>query len=150
MACGVAAHCSNFRNMKQLVAKVMFSLACAIIMLHAFVPHHHDECCGVSECFFWSEHHHHHSDHHEDGDPFDMCELQHMLSHLVLSSRHEGELLADLIKAEVQQFLALPLLPCEVWTFVVPVNQISWPLLLVPTARVPFLGTLDPRGPPMC
>lgn len=136
--------------MKNLVTKVIFSLACVIIMLHSFVPHHHDECCGVSECFFCSEHHHHHTDHHEDGEPFDMCELQHLLSHLVLSSRHEGELLADLIKAEVQQFIALPLLLCEGWAFGVPVKQVSWPPFLMPAACVSVVGTLDPRGPPMC
>lgn len=80
----------------------MFSLACAIIMLHAFVPHHHDDCCGQPECFFCSEHHHNHEAHHHDHESnSDPCKLQDMLSHLVLSSRHDEVLLPSPVMANL-------------------------------------------------
>lgn len=133
----------------------MMVLACAIIMLHAIVPHHHDDCCAAPECFFFSEHHHHHAEHgdeHHGHAPFDMCQLQNLLSHLVLSTRQEGAVLADIIKEEAQDFLqlALPSLPCDVLAFVVPVRYISWPSKSAPAVFAPYLGVLSHRGPPMC
>lgn len=70
-------------------------LACAIILLHAVVPHHHHDCdheMGLvlenelsCQCDHQCDHHEDHHSHH----PFDTCKLQDLLSHLVLSTKED-------------------------------------------------------------
>lgn len=81
-------------DFKRVTSIMMVALSCLIILVHAIVPHHHHDvrglegfvfedevgCCCDSEC------------HHHDGDshhPFDICKLQELLSHLVLSNKRE-------------------------------------------------------------
>lgn len=92
--------------MKQLFAKLTISLACLIIFIHAVVPHHHHDedvegfvfetellCQCENEDLPCVEHHchHHDGDCEEQGSrhPFDICKLQDLLSHLVLSSERK-------------------------------------------------------------
>lgn len=81
----------------------MVSLACFIILVHAFVPHHHHDFDN-SVCFVF--HAIHHEDSHVDGSdvcdfeegccneekaPFELCKLQELLSCLILSNREEDD-----------------------------------------------------------
>lgn len=107
-----------YHSMKRLVAIIMVYLACAVIMLHAVVPHHHHDCCGTVGLVFENEacchcdeachdtaceHHDGHHSHH----PFDICLLQEMLSHLTLTTNDDEYCLAALIKAEANDFFVL-------------------------------------------
>ena len=154
----------NNQTMRHLSAKISITLACAIILLHAVVPHHHHDCADEAGFVFETEinchcsHQHlqhgcndecndHHSDH-----PFDICRLADMLSHLVLNTKEDEQLMAQVVKAEVHDLL-LALLPnsgeavklfdseCSLSTnFDVP-----WALPL-PT----LAGSHSLRAPPLC
>ena len=85
--------------MKQLLAKILVSLACAIILLHAFVPHHHHDCEGqqglIYECEVachcdCSHHDFPHGQNHHSHHPYSTCKLAEMLSHLVLSTKDDN------------------------------------------------------------
>lgn len=130
----------------------MVSLACAIILMHAVVPHHHDDCCGEVECFFCSEHHHDHCCHH-DGDshhPFDICKIQEMLSHLVLTTRDDEAQLAEMIVAEAHCFLelALPGSPDCMPAVFLPIEQIRRLDQPAPIHLAPAEGAMTLRAPP--
>ena len=146
--------------MKHLVAKVMISLACAVIMLHAVVPHHHHDCCGEVGFVFENEmachcdeschdmdceHHHGHSHH-----PFDICLLQDMLSHLTLSNTDDRYYFTALIQAEAQGFLQLflPSVQCDA---VMPLLGTSFCRLAVAVLppMAPEVGVAALRAPPL-
>lgn len=72
-------------------------VACAIILLHTFVPHHHHDT-GMAEGFVFESEltcHDEHHDCHCCGDkehshhPFDICKLQDLLSQLTLSGKED-------------------------------------------------------------
>ena len=103
--------------MKHLTAKIMITLACAIILVHAIVPHHHHDCADERGFVFETEinchcSHQHHphdcnnncNDHHSD-HPFDICRLADMLSHLVLNTKEDDNLIAWVVKVEVHNIL---------------------------------------------
>ena len=146
-------------SMKHLVAIVMVSLACAVIMLHAVVPHHHHDCCGTVGLVFEDEacchcdeachdraceHHHGQHSHH----PFDNCLLQEMLSQLTLSNT-DKYYFAALIKAEAQGFLLL-FLPAEQSGAPLPALGLPfrWPAVAAPAIAVPYIGAISLRAPP--
>ena len=150
--------------MKHLTAKTMIILACAIILLHAIVPHHHHDCAGLVGFVFETEinchcSHEHHAhdcshdceDHHSD-HPFDICHLADMLSHLVLNTKEDDNLLAMVVKAEVYNlFLAvMPTIDAAIKapesglaTLANPDKPCSLPL-------PPLAGGHSLRAPPMC
>lgn len=127
----------------------MMVAACVVIMLHAFVPHHHDDCCGEVECFFFSAHHHSHQNH-ADEHPSDACKLQDMLSHLVLSTRDENTLLADIMASEAQDYLQLyvPDMQCVLPLAVLPIHVVSWQAYRAALPAVPVMGMTPLRAPP--
>lgn len=92
--------------MKQLLGKIMMFLACAIILVHASIPHHHHDTYCTSGFVFENEltcqscgnelcncindgelccHEHNDQSHH----PFNRCKLQDLLSQLVLNNDEE-------------------------------------------------------------
>lgn len=148
--------------MRNLVAKIMVSLACVIIMLHAAVPHHHHDCCGAVGFVFENEvcchcdeachdkgceHHREHHSHH----PFDSCLLQEMLSQLTLSNADDRCYFTVLIQAEAQDFVFLFLTPGmgeeEVLLCGLPW---AWPGEAVPVLGASYRGAVSLRAPPAC
>ena len=150
--------------MRHLTAKIMITLACAIILLHAIVPHHHHDCAGLVGFVFETEinchcSHQHHShdcshdcnEHHSD-HPFDICHLADMLSHLVLNTKEDDNLLVLIVKAEVHNLL-LAVLPTMDTAITASESGLSafadsgmpWSLPLPPLA-----GGQSLRAPPMC
>ena len=150
--------------MKYLAAKITITLACAIILLHAVVPHHHHDCADEVGLIFETEinchcsHHQHTHDcdndchnHHSD-HPFDMCRLADMLSHLVLSSKEDESLMAQAIKAEVHDLL-LSIMPATETALLITDNDrchsvgagVPWAIPLPP-----LVGGHSLRAPPMC
>ena len=125
--------------MNRLAAKIAILLASAIILLHAMVPHHHHDCNHDCDD--------HHSDH-----PFDICRLADMLSHLVLNTKEDDNLLALVVKAEVHN-LFMAVLPSmdraiqatESELYILAHPDKSWSLPLPPLA-----GGHSLRAPPMC
>ena len=150
--------------MKSLAAKIAILLASAIILLHAMVPHHHHDCADEAGIVFETElnchcSHQHHShdcnhdcdDHHSD-HPFDICRLADMLSHLVLNTKEDDNLLSMVVKAEVHN-LFMAVLPSmgkaiqatESELFILAYPDKPWSLPLPPLA-----GGHSLRAPPMC
>ena len=147
--------------MRNAVAKIMSLLACSIILMHAFVPHHHHDCEGGMGIVFEDEinchcdcdHHDHHScAHHHGGShhPFEVCLLQEMLSHLVLSTNDDEQYLAALIQAEAQAFftLAEPVVSLGLEAPIVLVQDFRRASDSVPRLTAPVLGAYALRGPP--
>ena len=134
----------------KLMAKILVCLACAVIMLHAVVPHHHHEGCEVAECCFL---HHHHDDHeeHEGNGPFDFCKLQDMLSHLVLSTKDDDSLIAAMIKAEAECYCLMPALYLGVVAdmALLPTGSVAWGEVPVRRCAAPECGASALRAPPM-
>ena len=130
----------------------MVSLACAIILLHAVVPHHHADDCLGGECFFCTEHHHGHCHHHHsDGDghsPLDCCKLQEMLSHLVLSTKDDELFFADLIQAESNGYLLLALPAAVLPPQPITIATFGLPFRATPLAASPLVGGEGLRAPP--
>lgn len=114
--------------MRHLTAKTLIALACAIILTHAIVPHHHDDCDG------------------EEGH----CKLAEMLSHLVISTKDDEVAFSISVKADVHELFdlvaALPTqggLPAEAALCgSMPVAQAT----AIP--RPPDIGGRSLRGPP--
>lgn len=145
--------------MKHLLAKILVSVACAIIMLHAFVPHHHHDCDGEGGMVFETELDchcnescpHHHDEHHHSHHPFDVCLLQEMLSHLVLTTNDDQHIFYDFVKAADHLAIdfgmpnSLAVLPNP--PFVSAIHH--GPIRSVAITRVPMLGTQLLRAPPM-
>lgn len=71
--------------MRHLTAKTLVTLACAIILTHAVVPHHHDDGDG------------------EEGH----CKLAEMLSHLVISTKDDEVAFSLSVKADVHELFDL-------------------------------------------
>ena len=143
--------------MKHLMAKIMVFVACAIIMLHAVVPHHHHDCCEAKGFTFETElacHCHcdcdHHDNDHHSHHPFNICLLQEMLSQLVISTSDDHLTAAAIIKAEANHFivLAIPCLPSVGLTPVLPVQIMWWPSGSAPLTPAPVLGANGLRAPP--
>ena len=146
--------------MRYLSAKITISLACAIILLHAIVPHHHHDCADEVGFIFETEinchcNHHHHThdcdDHHSD-HPFDICRLADMLSHLVLNTKNDEQLMALLLKAEAHSIIQaiLPLsdaitLSAEGVNITPPRTDVPWAL---PSETLADGHSL--RAPPLC
>lgn len=93
--------------MKHFAAKILITLACGIIMMHAVVPHHHHDCCDEVGIVFESELdcdcsceeplcEEHHCHHHDGGShhPMNHCRLQDLLAQLVISHKNEELLMA--------------------------------------------------------
>lgn len=151
----------NTLVMKSLTAKIMVSLACAIIFMHAVVPHHHHDCDGERGFVFETEldcHCHHDGDgcaSHDDAThshhPFDMCKLAEMLSHLVLSTKDDETLFAALFKADVHElFYGMAYTPLEETLLTLANSQghsLPAPASLLP--KTPYVGTPQLRGPPL-
>lgn len=146
--------------MRHLLAKTLTTLACAIILLHAVVPHHHHDCDGEVGIVFETElgchhHHPHHADangecnHHSD-HPFDICRLADMLSHLVLNTKDDEQLLDMQAQAEAVHLTAdmLPAAGCGMC------EMESLPARRMPQLRTsampqpPLVGGEARRGPP--
>lgn len=137
--------------MKHLGAKIMLWTACAVIMMHAFLPHHHDECCDVVECFFCSEHHHEHdAQPHEKDTADDSCKLQDMLSHLVLSSRNDEALESPSVIAYLHQDFTIgagwPAESCL--ALVLPSQPWDWPPDVATSTVVRIRESKPLRAPP--
>ena len=96
----------------------MIRTACAVILLHAMVPHHHHDCADEAGIVFETElnchcNHQHYShdcsndcDEHHSDHPFDCCRLADMLSHLVISNKEDEHLLAIAIQGEMSDLMA--------------------------------------------
>ena len=146
------------KDMKHLVAKIMVMLACAIIMLHAVVPHHHHDCCDAKgltfetefDCHCDSDHHHHPGCHHHSHHPFDICLLQDMLSHLVISTSDDHHTVAASIRAESNTFVfwAIPSLYRELPNPVVPIRQVWGATGPIPLTSAPAPDANGLRAPP--
>lgn len=133
----------------------MVSVACAIIMLHAVVPHHHHDCCDAKGLTFETELACHCDCDHHDGDrhshhPFNICLLQEMLSHLVISTSDDHLTTAALIKAESNQFIVLALFipQLEQWAPFLPVRPVWWPTGSTPLVSAPAEDANGLRAPP--
>lgn len=152
----------NIHVMRHLSAKIAITLACAIILLHAVVPHHHHDCTGEVGFIFETEinchcSHHHHDcthdcDNHHSDHPFDICRLADMLSHLVLNSKEDEQMMTQVVKAEVHDLL-LAILPTQN----LAVCSVESGLLVPNNANVPWALPISPlsggdslRGPPLC
>ena len=141
--------------MKHLMQKIMVSLACAIIMLHAVVPHHHHDCCEAKGFVFETEAtchcecDHHDCDHHSH-HPFSTCWLQDMLSHLVITTYDETSLVA-FIQAEVHNsfILAVPPVLDDMCTVFVSEGSMRWHSGTVPLVGAPVVGAHSLRAPPL-
>ena len=128
--------------------------------MHAFVPHHHHDCADkvgfVFEteinCHYNHQHHTHDCDEHHSDHPFDICRLADMLSHLVLNTKEDDNLMALVVKADVYH-LVLAILPTTDAAIVAaeccntsPAHpDMSWALPLPPLA-----GGHSMRAPPLC
>ena len=141
--------------MRHLVAKLMISLACAIIMLHAVVPHHHHDCSDAKGFVFETEvacHcecDHHECDHRHSHHPFNTCWLEEMLSHLVISTYDETNYVAY-IQAEAHNsfILTVPPVVDDMCTLAVTGGQSWWSRITVPLVKAPVMGALSSRAPP--
>ena len=157
--------------MRNIASKIMVSLACAIIVLHAVVPHHHHDCADGMGLVFETElcchcdeacpehavgltydyacGHSHHG--HQSNHPFDICILQEMLSHLTLVNSDDKYYFTALIKAEAQMFFqyCLPTVQSDI---IQPDlgTLFCWPAAAVPSVAVPYCGTASLRAPPVC
>lgn len=150
--------------MKHLTAKIMITLACAIILLHAIVPHHHHDCADAAGFVFETElnchcsHQHHPHDcshdcdnHHSD-HPFDICRLADMLSHLVLNTKEDDNLLSLVVKAEVHNlFLAvLPMMGATITATESGLTTLASPDQPWSLPLPPLAGGHSLRAPPLC
>ena len=138
----------------------MITLACAIILLHAIVPHHHHDCADAAGLVFETElnchcshqHHSHDCDDHHSDHPFDICRLADMLSHLVLNTKEDDNLLTLVVKADVYHFF-WAVLPTMDAAITAPESGLTtfadsdkpWSLPLPPLADGHSL-----RAPPLC
>jgi len=145
--------------MKHLTAKILITLACSVIMLHAFVPHHHHDFEAGGGLVFETElgchcdcdcHHHDCDHHHHSHHPFDICLLQEMLSHLVLSTNDDQYSLSELIAAEAHNFLLLDLPDVQIESaeLFLTDHPFWWPPKEVPLSAAPQLGATSLRAPP--
>lgn len=154
--------CLIVHIMRNLSAKIMTTLAVAIIMLHAFVPHHHhdfEEGAGIVfenelSCHCDCDHHDHQTcDHHHGGShhPFDICLLQEMLSHLVLTTADDEQYFAALIQAEAQSFFNIARDDYDGGMFVPVflVQEVRRASDVEPLRAAPVLGAVALRAPPM-
>lgn len=144
--------------MKHLMAKICILTACAVIMLHAVVPHHHHDCEeGVGlvfetelYCHCDSGYDRHGCDRHHSHHPFDICLLQELLSHLVFTTSDDHLSLAKLMKTEsndywipaLAAFLPSPHVP------VLPEIKVYHPIRAVLLVSTPLLGITSLRAPP--
>ena len=150
--------------MKHLTAKIMITLACAIILVHAIVPHHHHDCAEERGFVFETEinchcSHQHHphdcnnncNDHHSD-HPFDICRLADMLSHLVLNTKEDDNLIAWVVKVEVHNLLSavMPTMGTPISTAESELSTLSSPDAPWSLPLPPLTGGHSLRGPPMC
>ena len=150
--------------MKHLTAKIMITLACTIILVHAIVPHHHHDCADERGFVFETEinchcSHQHHShdcnnncnDHHSD-HPFDICRLADMLSHLVLNTKEDDNLIAWVVKVEVHNLLSavMPTMGSPISTAESELSSLSSPDDPWSLPLPPLTGGHSLRGPPMC
>ena len=141
--------------MKHLVQKAMISLACAIIMLHAVVPHHHHDSCDAKGLVFENEvachcDYDHHDADHRSHHPFNICLLQEMLSHLVFSTCDDHLSSTAIINADSNSFVVLAV-PCSQLEHKAPfllIHLVWWPSGTVPLYKVPLPGTVGLRAPP--
>jgi len=144
--------------MKHLTAKISILIACAIIMLHAVVPHHHHDCeegAGLvfeTElcCHCDSDCSHHDCDHRHSHHPFDICLLQELLSHLVFSTSDDHFSMASLMKTVASNywfpalaaFFPTPQVP------ILPEIKVHQPIRAVLLVPAPLLGVASLRAPP--
>ena len=106
----------------------MISLACAIIMLHAVVPHHHHDCCEAKGLVFETEVACHcESNHHE-------CDHRH--SHHPFNTSHNSFI------------LTVPPVMDDMCTPSVTGGQMWWSRSAVPLVEAPVMGALSLRAPP--
>ena len=142
--------------MKNLTAKIMVVLACAIILMHAIVPHHHHDCEGEAGFVFESEltcHCDHDGCRHEEGHshhPFDNCKLADMLSHLVLTTKDDEMAFSLSLKADehdlpdmmaaISQWVTLSLMETS--------DRAPHHPFAVPILQTPLVGSLALRAPP--
>ena len=143
--------------MRHLTAKIMVSLACAIILTHAVVPHHHHDCDEGGGFVFETELacHCHHDDCPDGKDcghshhPFDMCKLAEMLSHLVLSTKENETAFALSAQADVHELLDL-LAPATMQDVmgVTLLGHLMWRPLKTLLPVQPQVGGMSFRGPP--
>lgn len=111
-------------NITKIASKMLMVLACAIILMHAMVPHHHHDSCGIVGIVFedevtchcdeeavpcqqCAEHHSMSHSHDHSHHPFDLCRLQDLLSKLVISSKEDETYLALASIAEHDTFLTV-------------------------------------------
>lgn len=148
----------------------MMCLACAIILLHAVVPHYHHDDCGAVGLVFENEmtcqcenedspyaeqhslgnccHHEHHSHH-----PFDNCKLQELLSSLVLNTKDSKIILAALHPQQPLDCFFGAFLPAGCLSLLAPKNAgkthelAQQPATMLPTDCIISAHSL--RGPPL-
>ncbi|MBQ5975416.1 MAG: hypothetical protein IJL48_06895 [Bacteroidales bacterium] len=131
-------------------------MACAIILLHAMVPHHHHDCEGMAGLVFETEMachcdcDHHDCDHHHSHHPFNTCGLQDMLSHLVIAPYDETSLVAY-IQAEVHDcfVMAVPPVLIDLPGLDYATGSVLWHHGAVPLVGAPVLGANALRAPPL-
>lgn len=138
----------------------MVSLACAIILTHAVVPHHHHDCDEGGGFVFETElacHCHHDHSGCPDGKdcghshhPFDMCKLADMLSHLVISTKDDEAAFALSLKADVHEIFDLfaqASLPASSETALSSCCHLRRPSVAVLPVQ-PAVGGMSLRAPP--
>lgn len=136
----------------------MVSVACAVIMLHAVVPHHHHDCEEGAGMVFETELYchcdsdcdHHDCDPQHSHHPFDICLLQELLSHLVFSTSDDHFSMASLIKAEANNHWISALAAFFPSTVVpiLPEIKVCRPIRAVLLVVTPLLGAASLRAPP--
>lgn len=136
----------------------MITVACTIIMLHAVVPHHHHDCHEAKGLTFETEvachcdcDHNHHDCGHHSHHPFNVCLLQEMLSHLVISTSDDELLSAALIKAESNSFilLAIPGLQIQQLMPLLPTRLVWRSSGTTPLFSASASGAIALRAPPI-
>lgn len=157
----------NMHRITTIFSKALITLACAIILVHAVVPHHHHDCCGTMGIVFEDEvschchsnaspcqacHSHSPSGHHhtDSQHPFDLCKLQELLSHLVLSNKDQKTYLA--VATIAVHDLLVALVPVG-FSSEGPAATISLHNYYSPQSALPitFLRAAVPlRAPPQC
>ena len=135
----------------RFIAKLFSVAACAIIMLHSVLPHHHHDSGSLTGFVYENEigchcHHEHGTPpHHHDG----CCKLQYLLSQLVISTK-DDKVLCPTDQANTSSISFDAILSGQYSFNPLPsVKVLFKPLTLTPIKD----RCIDPhllRGPPIC
>lgn len=141
----------NIHEIKRILSITMISLSCLIILVHAFVPHHHHDSDGELGIVFEDEvachcdascdlHHDHDGASHH---PFDICKLQELLSHLVLTTKEDESTWVVAADIELPMLLNIEVPVIDLGPTQTQTTQTELP-------PNPLLSFSALRAPPMC